>query len=145
MPSSQDPVFFAAQNDCSLIVARVTGKGRTVVLEELREAPRTEKTAVEESLRAVFTSGPGAIAAAAIRPLEQLHLANPDEAKRITTPAGVQKFARESAEFSTLQRGLFAVAPAKEGGAGAPWLLAATAAADHAQAVASLTDLQLKP
>src|SRR5215216_260990 len=125
MPPSQDPAFFAAQNDSSLIIARTSGKGRTVVVEDLREAALTEKTAVEEALRAMFPSGSGTLAAAALRPVEQLRLATADEGKRLANPAAVQKFAREAAEFAGLQAGFFAVAPAKEG-AGAPWLLAAT-------------------
>src|SRR4051812_15183116 len=130
MPSSQDQGFFAAQNDFSLIVARTAGKGRSLVIEELREAALVEKSAVEEALQAVFPGGPGEISAAALRPAEQLRLANADEGRRMATPAAVQKFAREAAEFAALQPGLFAVAPAKDG-AGSPWLLAATAATAH--------------
>ncbi|MEO6568065.1 MAG: TonB family protein [Opitutaceae bacterium] len=144
MSSSQDPAFFAAQNDFSLIVARTAGKGRALVIQELREVALVDKAAIEEAMRAVFPSGAGAITAAALRPAEQLRLANADEGRRIATPAAVQKFARESAEFASLQPGLFAVAPAKEG-AGSPWLLAATAAAAHSQMLASLAELQLKP
>src|SRR3954469_7568586 len=120
MPPSQDPALFAAQNDCSLIIARTSGKGRALVIEELREGALTEKNAVEEALRAVFPSGPGAISAAALRPAEQLRLATLDEAKRLASPAAVQKFAREAAEFAALQPGFFAVTSAKEG-ASAPW------------------------
>ncbi|MEO7798147.1 MAG: PEGA domain-containing protein, partial [Opitutaceae bacterium] len=144
MPSSQDPAFFAARNDFSLIIARTAGKGRALVIEELREAALVEKAAIEEAMKAVFLSAAGAISAAALRPVEQLRLATADEGRRMATPAAVQKFARESAEFAPVQPGLFAVSPAKEG-AGSPWLLAATSTAAHSQALASLAELQLKP
>lgn len=144
MPSSQDQGFFAAQNDFSLIVARTAGKGRALVIEELREAALVEKAAIDEALQAVFPSGAGEIAAAALRPAEQLRLANADEGRRLNTLPAVQKFARESAEFAALQPGFFAVASAKEG-AGSPWLLAATAAAAHAQTLTALGELQIKP
>jgi TonB family protein len=144
MPSSQDQGFFAEQNDFSLLVARTVGKGRALVIEELREAALVEKSAIDEALQAVFPSGPGDIAAAAIRPTEQLRLANAEEGRRLATPAAVQKFARESAEFAALQPGFFALAPAREG-AGSPWLLAATAAGAHAQILAAMSELQLKP
>lgn len=144
MSTSPDPAFFAAQNDFSLIVARTTGKGRALVIEELREAALVEKPAVDEALQAVFPAGPGEISAAALRTAEQLRLANADEGRKLATPAAVQKFAREAAEFAALQPGFFAVAPAKEG-AGSPWLLAATAAAAHAQTLAALAEFQIKP
>jgi TonB family protein len=144
MSTSQDPAFFATQNDFSLIVARTAGKGRALVIEELKEAALVEKAAVDEALQAVFPSGPGEISAAALRTTEQLRLANADEGRRAATPAAVQKFAREAAEFAALQPGFFAVSPAKEG-AGSPWLLAATAAAAHAQTLAALAEFQIKP
>jgi hypothetical protein len=144
MPTSPDQGFFAEQNDFSLIVARTAGKGRAVVIEELREAALVEKSAIDEALQAVFPSGPGEIAAAAIRPTEQLRLANADEGRRLATPQAVQKFAKESAELAALQPGFFAVAAAREG-AGSPWLLAAAAADAHAQVLTAMGELQLKP
>lgn len=115
-----------------------------MVIEELKEAALVEKPAVDEALQAVFPSGPGEISAAALRTTEQLRLANADEGRKLGTPAAVQKFAREAAEFAALQPGFFAVSPAKEG-AGSPWLLAATAAAAHAQTLAALAEFQIKP
>src|ERR1051326_1082661 len=143
MPSSQDQGFFVEHNDFSVILARTTAKGRGPVIEELVEAPLVEKSAVEEAVKAIFPQGVVPLTAAAIRPSEDLHLATTDEGKRFTTPAAVQKFGKDSVELAPFIPGFFVVTAARDG-AGAPWLLAATTTAAHAQSVAALEELQLK-
>lgn len=143
MSPSQDSGLFVARNDLSLILARTSGKGRSLVIEDLRETPLVEKATLEESIKSVRAEFAGEISAA-IRLPELLRLANADEAKRFTTSGAVQKFARELPAFSSVQPGMFAVTSAKEG-AGAPWLLAATANSAHENAVTALTEMGLKP
>src|ERR1041385_1812646 len=143
MPSSQDQGFFAEQNDFSLIIARTTAKGRGPVIEELVEAPLVEKSAIEDAVKAIFPQGVGPLTAVAIRPSEDLHLATADEGKRFTTPAAVQKFGKDSVELAPFIPGFFAVTSARDG-AGAPWLLAATTTAAHAQSLTALEELGLK-
>lgn len=143
MPNVPETAYFLEPSDYSLLVARVSGLRRPVVIEDLREIPLSEKAQLEEVLRDISAGHPDA-RLAALRPAQRLHLANSDEARHYQTPAALQKFASESPKFSAEQHGWFAITQAREG-SGAPWLLAAAAPPAHTQSLGPLGELAVKP
>ena len=136
---SRDAIYLFEQTDFSLRLARCANGEHPLRIEELKEVPIEEASALTAAIPS------NTLVLCASRPkARSLHLASADEAKRHSGIAGVRKFAELSASGNASAKWIAAV-KASDGGepADTPWLLSSSAE-DQPGTLSGLEALKLK-
>jgi TonB family protein len=100
MPSPQDKGYFLELNESFLLAARTVTSGRPTAIEDMREASLDNKTAVSQTLSAVFPSaGPAAVGVVcSVRPRDRFFLlASEKETPKASSLAALRAFVGSSA------------------------------------------------